>query len=91
MPRALTRSEDTIRVELTAELPQWSISAFGVAKNEPNLFFGYDTSAEEMRWRCVEAVRGGRLQDYVSGGAAARDSPSGLISSRADADADADT
>jgi nucleoporin NUP42 len=43
------------------------ISSFGAAKHEPNLFFGYDTSQEEMRWKSVQALKAGQAQGYVSG------------------------
>ena len=58
-------SEETLRIELQSELPNWAISSFGAGKYEPNLFFGYDTSAEELRWKSVVAVKENRAQDYV--------------------------
>ena len=60
-------SEDMIKAELTAELPGWTMSAFGVAKHEPNLFYDTEISPEELRWKCVQAVQENRPQDYVCG------------------------
>lgn len=61
----LPLSEDTLRVELQAETPNWILSSFGAGKYEPNLFFGYDTSPEELRWKSVQALNENRAQDYV--------------------------
>ena len=58
-------SEETLRIELQSELPNWTISSFGAGKYEPNLFFGYDTSAEELRWKSWIAIKENRAQDYV--------------------------
>ena len=58
-------SEETLRIELQSELPNWTISSFGAGKYEPNLFFGYDTSAEELRWKSWVAIKENRAQDYV--------------------------
>jgi hypothetical protein len=58
--------EDTLKTDLMTERPGWILSNFGAAKNEPNLFFGYDHSPEEMRWKSVQAIKAGKGQDYVS-------------------------
>lgn len=58
-------SEDTLRTELQSETPGWILSSFGAGKHEPNLFFGYDTSPEELRWKSVVALKENRAQDYV--------------------------
>jgi nucleoporin NUP42 len=58
-------SEDTIRNDLDIELPQYIISSYGVAKSEPNLFIGYDTSPEELRWKSVQALRDNNPAEYV--------------------------
>jgi nucleoporin NUP42 len=59
-------SENTIELELKTERPQWIMSSFGTAKYEPCLFFGYEMSQEEMRWKSVQALRAGQPQQYVS-------------------------
>ena len=58
-------SEDTLEAELSVERPNWTLSSFGAAKYEPNLFFGYDLSQEELRWKCVVALKENRAPDYV--------------------------
>ena len=59
-------SEETLKTELKFERPQWIISSFGVGKHEPNLFSGYDTSPEELRWKSVQALAANNPQAYVS-------------------------
>ena len=59
-------SEETLKSELLVELPRWIISSFGVGKHEPNLFSGYDTSPEELRWKSVQCIAANNPQAYVS-------------------------
>jgi hypothetical protein len=64
--KADQKSEATIETELRTERPQWLLSSFGAAKYEPCLFFGYELSPEELRWKSVQALREGQPQQYVS-------------------------
>ncbi|EIW73427.1 hypothetical protein TREMEDRAFT_73071 [Tremella mesenterica DSM 1558] len=57
-------NEDTLKADLKTELPTWILSSYGAAKYEPNLFAGMDMSQEEMRWKCVQAVKRGTPQEY---------------------------
>jgi hypothetical protein len=59
-------SEATLETELRNERPQWILSSFGAAKYEPCLFFGYEMSPEELRWKSVQALKEGQPQQYVS-------------------------
>ena len=59
-------SAESIELELKKERPRWTISSFGAAKYEPCLFFGYETSPEELRWKSVQAIKSGNPQQYVS-------------------------
>lgn len=58
-------SAESIELELKKERPIWILSSFGAAKYEPCLFFGYETSPEEMRWKSVQAIKNGQPQQYV--------------------------
>ncbi|WVO18916.1 uncharacterized protein IAS62_000190 [Cryptococcus decagattii] len=58
-------TEDTIRNDLTIELPQWILSVYGAAKYEPNLIYEGELSPEELRWRSVLALKEGKAQEYV--------------------------
>ncbi|KAE8538943.1 hypothetical protein D1P53_005311 [Cryptococcus gattii VGV] len=58
-------TEDTIRSDLTIELPQWILSVYGAAKYEPNLIYEGELSPEELRWRSVLALKGGKAQEYI--------------------------
>lgn len=42
-------SESSIKLNLTEERPQWKLSVYGPAKEEPNLIVGTDKSCEEDR------------------------------------------
>ncbi|KIR68709.1 hypothetical protein I314_01132 [Cryptococcus bacillisporus CA1873] len=58
-------TEDTIRNDLTIELPQWILSVYGAAKYEPNLIYEGELSPEELRWRSVLALKEGKVQEYI--------------------------
>ncbi|OWZ62973.1 hypothetical protein AYX15_04954 [Cryptococcus neoformans] len=58
-------TEDTIRSDLTVELPQWILSVYGAAKYEPNLIYEGELSPEELRWRSALALKEGKVQEYV--------------------------
>lgn len=59
-------SEDTIKLELAKERPEYILSSFAAAKHEPNLIFGHDLCPDELRWKYYQAKEQGKVQDYVS-------------------------
>lgn len=60
-------SQDGIARDLTQgqDKPIWPLSSYGPAKGEPTILEGLDESAEEMRWKALQAVRSGNIAEYV--------------------------
>lgn len=60
-------SQDGIARDLTQgqDKPLWPLSSYGPAKGEPTIIEGLDESAEEMRWKALQALQSGNVADYV--------------------------
>lgn len=50
-------SEGSIKIDLTEARPQWKLSNYGPAKEEPNLIVGVDRSVEEDRFLYYTSMR----------------------------------
>lgn len=61
-------SQEGIARDLTQgqDKPIWPLSSYGPAKGEPTIIEGLDESAEEMRWKALQAVQSGNIAEYVS-------------------------
>lgn len=60
-------SESSFKLNLSEERPQWKLSVFGPAKEEPNLIVGTDRSPEEDRYLYYTSMRTtGNNSQYVS-------------------------
>lgn len=62
-----TFSEASIKLNLTEERPQWKLSVYAPAKEEPNLIIGTDMSCEEDRLLYYTSMRTtGNESQYAS-------------------------
>lgn len=60
-------SETSLKTNLTEERPQWKLSVYGPAKEEPNLVVGTDRSPEEDRLLYYMSMRTtGNESQYAS-------------------------
>ncbi|KAI9901975.1 hypothetical protein N3K66_003792 [Trichothecium roseum] len=62
-------STDTIKKDLTVELPQWVLSSYGPGKNAPELLFGgfpREQSTEEVRLQFYQAKAAGNEQQALN-------------------------
>jgi nucleoporin NUP42 len=59
-------SETSIKTNLTEERPQWKLSVYGPAKEEPNLIVGTDKSCEEDRLLYYMSMLAGNESQYAS-------------------------
>lgn len=59
-------SETSLKQNLIEERPQWKLSVYGPAKEEPNLIVGVDRSVEEDRLLYYTSMRTtGNNSQYV--------------------------
>ncbi|KAI8051409.1 uncharacterized protein B0P05DRAFT_562639 [Gilbertella persicaria] len=50
-------NESSLKTDLTEARPQWKLSVYGPAKEEPNLIVGTDRSCEEDRYLYYTSMR----------------------------------
>ncbi|GAA5799116.1 hypothetical protein HPULCUR_004525 [Helicostylum pulchrum] len=58
-------NESSIKLNLTEERPQWKLSVYGPAKEEPNLIVGTDKSCEEDRLFYYTSVLASHEQSFT--------------------------